>query len=424
VTTSSGEVLECRRIAIATGNNQVPRYPAWRDELTAVDVVHSHDYRNPSALVGKRVLLVGGGESGADLALEIARVAERCWVSLRGDTGWVVPRRRGEVAADSATHRGFWGLPRELGPWVTRRFIERERERRQPVFDVVAQLNERVRARYGVFGTFGTKTVALAQAVATHGCSIVGGVARVRDGGRTIETFDGQTIADVDAVVLCTGFSVYAPFEPRERWARQPRSLYKQVFDPELGDRAARIGMARPAFGSQFPIMELQARWFAAVASGRALLPPRRDMERDAAHDATATQRQFESAAERIATLVDYHNYMDDLARILGCSPPLRRLLMREPALWLRVVYGPTQGTQFRLRGPGSKPALAREILGKLPITPLNHVFEAGVYGRALAAWNRVRRPWTRTLRVCRMGRAGSRPRLRPRPGTRDRTSG
>jgi dimethylaniline monooxygenase (N-oxide forming) len=140
--------------------------------------------------------------------------------------------------------------------------------------------------------------------------------------------------------------------------------------------------------------MELQARWFAAVASGRAHLPGGDEMRRTAAADAAAAHEQFESYAERMATLVDYHLYMDDLAAIIGCAPPLTRLLMTDPALWLRVVYGPTQGCQFRLRGPGSKPALARELLGKLPLTPRNHVFKAGVYGRALARLKWGARRW------------------------------
>jgi len=73
---------------------------------------------------------------------------------------------------------------------------------------------------------------------------------------------------------------------------------------------------------------------------------------------------------------------MDDLARLIGCEPPLRRYLLRHPRLWLRMVYGPTQGTQFRLRGPGRKVALARDILGKLPLSPFNHVVKAGLRGR------------------------------------------
>ncbi|MEX2205343.1 MAG: NAD(P)-binding domain-containing protein, partial [Myxococcota bacterium] len=181
---ASGELLRSQRVAVVAGNNSVPRFPEWAAQLRDVPYSHSFAYRNAKPFEGKRVLVVGGGESGSDVAYEISRSAARCWVSLRETTGWVVPRKRGDVAADVSTHRGLWGLPREHGARLSESLIRLERERRDPVFEVVADLNERVRSRRGIWGTFGTKTLALPWAVARHGCKLVGEVVGVEQGGR------------------------------------------------------------------------------------------------------------------------------------------------------------------------------------------------------------------------------------------------
>ena len=57
----------------------------------AGDIIHSKDYDTPSDLAGKRVLVVGGGNSGCDIASEAARVASRCDWSLR-EGYWFLPR--------------------------------------------------------------------------------------------------------------------------------------------------------------------------------------------------------------------------------------------------------------------------------------------------------------------------------------------
>ncbi|WP_205127510.1 MULTISPECIES: flavin-containing monooxygenase [Okeania] len=105
---ASGETLRSKRVALAMGNNSIPKYPKWKDSLTEVEFSHSQEYRNANNFVGKNVLVVGGGESGSDVALEISRVAKNCWSSLRTSTGWVLPRKRGERDDDYRT------FPRKL----------------------------------------------------------------------------------------------------------------------------------------------------------------------------------------------------------------------------------------------------------------------------------------------------------------------
>lgn len=451
---ASEETLHTRRVILAIGNNDIPSYPTWQKSLTEIEYSHSKEYRNADKLAGKNVLVVGGGESGSDIALETAKVAKNCWVSLRSSTGWIVPRTIGSKAKDSSSHRGIWGLPREYGKNLKNIALDSEDRAAQPcgyakdtsshrgiwglpreygkqlkniapfaeesaqpcgyakdssshrgiwglpreygknlknvvpnptnnpVYDAAAMLNNKVEAENGPWGTYGTKTLSLPIAIANHGCKVVGEVSDVENGGKTLHTADGETLENVDVVIFCTGYQNYVAFLPEEIRQTDPRSLYKHMFHPAYGDKLAWVGWARPAFGSQLPIMEMQARLFAGICAGDISLPSLAEMEQTIAKDSAANLAQFEHNARRVRSLVDYYYYMDDLAGMMGCRPPLWQYFFTHPRIWLRMVYGATQATQFRLRGLGSKKALAQELLAKMPVSKFNYVVKAGIKGR------------------------------------------
>jgi putative flavoprotein involved in K+ transport len=68
--TSEGQ-LEAERVVVATGHNNVPFVPDWPGSFEG-EIVHSADYRNPAPYVGRRVLVVGAGNSGAEIAVDLA----------------------------------------------------------------------------------------------------------------------------------------------------------------------------------------------------------------------------------------------------------------------------------------------------------------------------------------------------------------
>lgn len=166
---------------------------------------------------------------------------------------------------------------------------------------------------------------------------------------------------------------------PEHLQSCDPRSLYKHMIHPDLRDSLAWIGWARPGFGSQFPIMELQARLFALSCANKHRLPDKEDMLKSIDHDLKVNLEQFDGNAKRIRSLVDYFRYMDSIAEEIGCKPPLRRYFYRNPKMWLKLVYGPNQATQYRLIGPGKKVDLAHEILEKLPCSTFNNVVKIGL---------------------------------------------
>jgi cation diffusion facilitator CzcD-associated flavoprotein CzcO len=115
------DAREYRAIVLATGlNNKKNRiFPeALRTQAVAagMDVVHACDYRNPLPYAGKRVLVMGLGVSGADIASEVSRVAERTLLSYR-TVPWIVPLnvlgKPGDLASLGPASRLPFRLQRE-----------------------------------------------------------------------------------------------------------------------------------------------------------------------------------------------------------------------------------------------------------------------------------------------------------------------
>jgi len=105
-------------------------------------------------------------------------------------------------------------------------------------------------------------------------------------------------------------------------------------------------------------------------------------MEQISSIDRAESLNRFEHNAYRERSLVDYHYFMDDLANVIGCEPPLTKYFFRNPKLWVKLVFGPTQATQFRLKGPGKKIEKSHEILRKLPDVRFNKIIKEGILGR------------------------------------------
>jgi putative flavoprotein involved in K+ transport len=105
LTTTRG-TIDARDVIVAGGPFQTPRIPPAASQLDpSIVQVHAHGYRTPDALAPGRVLLVGSGQTGVQLAEEL-RAAGRDVVLSVGHCGRIPRRYRG--------HDVFWWL-RELG---------------------------------------------------------------------------------------------------------------------------------------------------------------------------------------------------------------------------------------------------------------------------------------------------------------------
>jgi putative flavoprotein involved in K+ transport len=75
---TSGPTLHAEVVVVATGFNRTPRIPQWpgRDSFEG-ELIHSSEYRNPSPYRGKTVLVVGTGNSGAEIAVDLVNGGAR-----------------------------------------------------------------------------------------------------------------------------------------------------------------------------------------------------------------------------------------------------------------------------------------------------------------------------------------------------------
>jgi len=92
VYTAQGETIESAVVVVATGVNRVPERPVLvGEEYFSGSILHSREYRNGKAFVGKNVLVVGMGNTGAEIALDLYEQGAHPWISVRGPVN-IVPR--------------------------------------------------------------------------------------------------------------------------------------------------------------------------------------------------------------------------------------------------------------------------------------------------------------------------------------------
>jgi putative flavoprotein involved in K+ transport len=97
-----GETLFAQNVVVATGAYHKPRVPSFARELDeSIVQLHSQEYRNPSQVHPGGVLVVGAGNSGAEIAIELSH-AHQVWLSGR-DTGQE-PTRAGSLPDQLFTH--------------------------------------------------------------------------------------------------------------------------------------------------------------------------------------------------------------------------------------------------------------------------------------------------------------------------------
>jgi putative flavoprotein involved in K+ transport len=76
--------LQSRNVIIATGAFQKPFIPAMSEQFKSeIQQVHSANYRNPDRINARDVLVVGAGNSGGEIAIELARAGKRVWMAGR-----------------------------------------------------------------------------------------------------------------------------------------------------------------------------------------------------------------------------------------------------------------------------------------------------------------------------------------------------
>lgn len=90
--TKEGATLKANQVVIATGANRIPHVPKWKGQDTfSGAVLHSRDYKNALPFTGKKVLVIGMGNTGAEIALDLAENGVENYLSVRSPVN-IVPR--------------------------------------------------------------------------------------------------------------------------------------------------------------------------------------------------------------------------------------------------------------------------------------------------------------------------------------------
>lgn len=193
-----GRERRYKGVAVCNGHHWDRRWPDYPGQFSGL-YMHSKDFKEPDQFKGKRVLVIGGGNSACDVASEAARVGRSCDLSLR---------------------RGYWFMPKTLfgvptveliRPWIPvglQRLLLR----------IALRIVVGPYSRYGlpepdhdIFEHHPTINSELLHYI-KHG--------RVRPrpdirrfDGRRVEFVDGTSV-DYDVVVCATGYHVGLPFLP------------------------------------------------------------------------------------------------------------------------------------------------------------------------------------------------------------------
>ena len=212
---AGGRRLEAQHVVVAMSSYQRPVTPPFAEELDAdIAQIHAAAYRRPSQLPPGDVLLVGAGNSGAEIAIDLVRSGRRVWLAGR------------DVGQIPFPVRNAW-VRRFLLPFVFRVVFHR-------VLTLDTPIGRKARRNFIVGGQALIRT--RSQDLAAAGVTRVPRVAGSKDGKPVLE--DG-TVLPVSSVVWCTGFDL------GRSWIQLP------VFD-ELGEPRQVRGVASDEPGLYF----------------------------------------------------------------------------------------------------------------------------------------------------------------------------
>jgi cation diffusion facilitator CzcD-associated flavoprotein CzcO len=183
--------------------------------------MHTSAYKDPEVFRGKRVLIIGAGNSGCDIAVDAVHQAASVDLSVRSGY-YFIPKYIFGRPADTLNQR-----KRPLPPWLKTR-IDGTLLRLltgDPTRFGFIEPDHRIYESHPILNT-------LVLHHAGHGdIRVRGDVARLD--GESVEFRDGSR-GDYDLLVLATGYRLHYPFVDAEHlnWVRNAPDLYLNIFTP------------------------------------------------------------------------------------------------------------------------------------------------------------------------------------------------
>ena len=193
---ADGEERTYKGVIVCNGHHWDKRYPEFRGNFTG-EMLHSKDYQEPAQLAGKRVLVIGGGNSGVDMACDAGRFGRSCDISLRSGY-WYFPKT---FLGRALTDLPIWGLPIFLQRAILKSIVwltigdYRRYGLQWP--------SHKIFDRHPAFGTELLNAIRLGRVKPRPGIDHVD--------GNTVTFVDGTT-GTYDQIVAATGFNTTFPF--------------------------------------------------------------------------------------------------------------------------------------------------------------------------------------------------------------------
>lgn len=261
VRTTSGQERAYAGVIVANGHNWFPKTPEYPGVFSG-EIMHSAQYRDPSVLRGRRVLIVGAGNTGCDIAVEAAQNASRTFHSMR---------------------RGYWYAQKYTFGRPSDQIYDALLSLNLPVpvlrflLETTAKLTVGDLRKYGLpkpdhkFLETHPVVNSLLVYYAGHG-DLVPKPDIERFEGDRVHFRDGSSEA-IDLLLYCTGYLIKFPFLA-DRYLNLEGGrpvLYKNVFHPERNDLFV-SGLIQPDSG-QFKLVHWQGVGIARYLKARVESP-------------------------------------------------------------------------------------------------------------------------------------------------------
>lgn len=267
----AGAVRRFDHLVVANGHHWDPRFADFPGEFTGA-AIHSHHYIDPKTpldFFGARILVVGLGNSAADIAVELSSKSLQTTVTLSTRSGaWIVPKY-------------VYGRPADT-MYRTTPYLPLSWQRK--IMQKAQFMNGSNGALYGLpepnhrfFEAHPTQSVELPLRLGSGDVIPKPNVSGLD--GTTVHFEDG-TSDEFDIIVYATGYNITFPFFDKDFLSAPDNHfpLYKRMFKPGLEDLTF-VGFAQ-ATPTLFPFVESQARLAAAHLVGAYALPDVAEMER------------------------------------------------------------------------------------------------------------------------------------------------
>ncbi|XP_020826142.1 flavin-containing monooxygenase 1-like [Phascolarctos cinereus] len=318
---------------------------------------HSREYKHPDLFKDKRVLVIGMGNSGTDIAVDASRVAKKVLLSTTGGA-WVINRVFDHgYPSDMVFTSRFQNTLRNCFP--------------TPVLNWLIGKKANSWFNHTNYGLVPESRTFLREPVLNGelpGCIITGKVL-IKP---SVETVKENSVVfkntpeeePIDIIVFATGYTFAFPFldESIVKVENDQASLYKYIFPAHLEKPTlAVIGLIKPT-ASLVCTTEVQARWATRVLKGLNKLPSpeamREDINKRKANKATGFGLHFDLPLQEDAAI-----YLDELLSFIDAKPNLLSLFLVDPLLAFKVFFGPLTPYQYRLTGPGKWDGARNAIL-------------------------------------------------------------